>query len=258
MGEGGEVDEVGPPLCFTVLTLFPQLIAGYVGEGVLGRALTRGLARVETVDVRDFTTDRYRTVDDVPFGGGAGMVMKPEPIAAAIESVGPVDRRVLVTPDGRPFTQADAVAWSGLGSIVLVCGRYEGIDQRVRDTLIDDEISIGDYVLSGGELAALVVIDATLRLVPGVLGNAESAQHESFSDGLLEHPHFTRPAVWRDLPVPPVLLSGHHARIDAWRRRQSLRHTARVRPDLLARAPLTEAERRDLLDLTSGDEETDR
>ncbi len=258
MDEGPEeATAVARPPRYSVVTLFPDLIRSYVAEGIVGRAVKRGLAVVDTVDPRDHTTDRYRSVDDVPFGGGAGMVMKPGPVARAIESAGPVARRVLVTPSGRLFTQADALAFSRLDSLVLVCGRYEGIDQRVCDTLIDDEISIGDYVLSGGELAALVVIDATLRLLPGVLGNAESAQHESFSDGLLEHPHYTRPATWRDLPVPPVLLSGHHARIEAWRRQASLRRTARVRPDLLASAPLTDAERQDLLDGMSSHEETD-
>ena len=148
-----------------------------------------GLAKVEGVDIRAFSTNKHRTVDDVPFGGGAGMVMKPEPVAKAIESVGPVAKTVLLTPSGRTFKQADAAAWSKLDSMLLVCGRYEGIDQRIRDNLVDDAVSIGDYVLSGGELGALVVLDATLRLVPGVLGNAESVRHESHSANLLEHPH---------------------------------------------------------------------
>ncbi len=221
----------------SVATLFPGLITQYLGEGVLGRALDRGLFSLNLVDFRDFTEDRYRTVDDVPFGGGAGMVLKPEPVARAIESVGPVERTVLLSPSGRPFCQADAVEWAQLSSMLLVCGRYEGIDDRIRTHFIDETVSIGDYVLSGGELGALVVVDATLRQVPGVLGNAESVQHESFSDDVLEHPHYTRPAQWRGWSVPDVLLSGHHARIDGWRRQRSLERTAELRPDLLQKKP---------------------
>ncbi len=232
---------------FTVLTLFPDLISQYVGEGVIGRAVKRDLAKVDAVDIRDFTTDRYRTVDDEPFGGGAGMVLKPEPIAKAIESVGSVDLTVELTPSGRPFRQKDAERWSKLNSVVLLCGRYEGIDDRVRERYVDESISIGDYVLSGGELGALVVLDATLRLVPGVLGNADSIRHESFSEGLLEHPHYTRPSVWEGCEVPEVLLSGHHARIEVWRRQQSLLKTARVRPELLEQVSLTVEEKEFLL-----------
>lgn len=225
---------------FTVLTLFPEVINRYLSEGVLGRAAQKGLIEVNAVDIRDFTTDKYRSVDDVPFGGGAGMVLKPEPVAQAIESVGDVSLRVLVSPSGRPFRQEDAERWSGLDSVLLVCGRYEGVDDRIREHYVDDVVSIGDYVLTGGELAAMVVADATLRLVPGVLGNRESARHESFSDeGLLEHPHFTRPASWRGHEVPPVLTSGHHQKIAAWRREMSLQRTAKIRPDLLEGAKLS-------------------
>ena len=237
---------------FTVLTLFPELIRNYVSQGVVGRAVESGLVDVRAVDIRDFTTDRYRTVDDVPFGGGAGMVLKAEPVASAIESVGDVDHRVLLTPSGRPFSQADAVRWSQLTSVVLVCGRYEGVDDRIRQDFVDDAVSIGDYVLSGGELGALVVLDATLRLVPGVLGNAESSQNESYSEGLLEHAHFTRPAEWRGRAVPDVLLSGHHARIDEWRRQQSLRRTWTLRKDLVSRVSLTPEDKRFLAELESG------
>ena len=226
-------DEGGRRPRIIVLTLFPDLVQSYVSAGVIGRALRAGRATVDAVDIRDYTTDRHRSADDVPFGGGAGMVMKPEPVARAIEAAGPVDRRVFVTPAGRPFTQADALEWSQLDSLLLLCGRYEGVDERVVDRYIDESVSIGDYVISGGELAALVVVDATLRLVPGVLGNAESVEHESFSDGLLEHPHYTRPGTWRGESVPEVLLSGHHARIAEWRHEQSLRRTRRRRPDLL-------------------------
>jgi len=238
---------------FTVATLFPDLITHYVSQGVIGRAVENDRVDVSTVDIREFTTDRYRTVDDVPFGGGAGMVLKPEPVAQAIESVGPVDRRILLTPSGRPFRQADAQAWSRLSSVLLVCGRYEGVDQRIRDEFVDDAVSIGDYVLSGGELGALVVLDATLRLVPGVLGNAESTREESYSDGLLEHPHYTRPAEWRGREVPEVLLSGHHARIAEWRRLASLKRTAQIRPDLINEASLTPVDKEYLLGFSPGD-----
>lgn len=238
---------------FVVLTLFPDVVHRYAAAGVLGRAVEKGAVSVETIDMRDFTDDRYRSVDDVPFGGGAGMVMKPEPVARAIESAGPVAHRVMLTPSGRPFEQADAARWAKLDSLMLVCGRYEGIDQRIRDDFVDDAVSIGDYVLSGGELAALVVLDATMRLRPGVLGNAESLDHESYNDGLLENPHYTRPAVWRDRPVPEVLLSGHHARIAEWRRRASLQRTRTLRPDLLKTARLTPHDRQWLAETEPGD-----
>lgn len=234
---------------YTVLTLFPGIVDGYIAEGVIGRAVRRGIASVDAIDIRNSTTDKYRSVDDVPFGGGAGMVMKPEPIARAIESVGPVGRRIMLAPGGRPFCQADAEAWAQEDSLLLLCGRYEGIDARIEAEFIDDVVSIGDYVLSGGELAALVVIDAVMRLLPGVLGNADSARHESYTSGLLEHPHYTRPAEWRGIAVPPVLLSGHHANIAAWRRAESIKRTACLRPDLLLSAPLSDAERDELLDL---------
>jgi tRNA (guanine37-N1)-methyltransferase len=227
---------------FTVLTLFPEVITRYLTEGVLSRAVQKGLIEVNAVDIRDFTTDKYRSVDDVPFGGGAGMVLKPEPVAKAIESVGDVSLRVLVSPSGRPFRQRDAERWAGLDSVLLICGRYEGVDDRIREHYVDEVVSIGDYVLTGGELAALVVADATLRLVPGVLGNRESARHESFADGLLEHPHFTRPAMWRGHEVPGVLTSGHHKKIAEWRREKSLQRTAKIRPDLLDGAALSPAE----------------
>jgi tRNA (guanine37-N1)-methyltransferase len=230
-------------LRFVIATLFPDLVTNYVGQGVIGRAVNNGLVKVDAIDIRDFTTDNYRRVDDLPYGGGAGMVLMPEPVAQTIESVGPVGRRVLLTPSGRPFKQADAIEWAQLDSVLLICGRYEGIDQRIRDDFVDDAVSIGDYVLSGGELGALVVLDATLRLVPGVLGNSESARHESFADPLLEHPHYTRPAEWRGRAVPEVLLSGHHARIAEWRRRASIERTAAIRPDLIGASSLTTDER---------------
>jgi tRNA (guanine37-N1)-methyltransferase len=238
---------------FTVLTLFPEVVTRYFTEGVVGRAVQKGLIGVEAVDIRDFTTDRHRSVDDVPFGGGAGMVLKPEPVAQAIESVGEVSLRVMVSPSGRPFRQADAERWAAMDSVLLICGRYEGVDDRIRQDYVDEVVSIGDYVLTGGELAALVVADATLRLVPGVLGNRESARHESFSEGLLEHPHFTRPAMWRGRGVPAVLTSGHHGKIAEWRREMSLRRTALIRPDLLEGAALSPRDKALLATLAEGE-----
>lgn len=227
----------------TVLTLFPELIENYVAYGVIGRACREGKALINTVDIRDFSADKHRTVDDLPFGGGAGMVLKPEPLALAMESVPDAGHRVLLTPSGRSFTQRDAVEWSKLDALTLVCGRYEGVDERFADEYIDDAVSIGDYVLSGGELGALVVLDAALRYVPGVLGNRESLDFESFSEGVLEHPQYTRPACWRGQDVPDVLLSGHHRRIEEWRRKTSLLRTFQNRRDLFDKADLTAEER---------------
>ncbi|MCA9525704.1 MAG: tRNA (guanosine(37)-N1)-methyltransferase TrmD [Myxococcales bacterium] len=226
-----------PRTRFTVLTLFPEIVRAYTAEGVIGRAVRRGLVAVEPLDLRPFGEGRYQALDDVPFGGGAGMVMKPEPLARAIEAAGPASWRVVLSASGRPFRQADAERFAELEHVVLLCGRYEGVDARVADRYMDDAVSIGDYVLSGGELAALVVLDATLRLVPGVLGNAESLREESYQAGGLEHPHFTRPATWRGDAVPEVLLSGHHGRVAAWRRQEARRRTAALRPDLLAGDP---------------------
>jgi tRNA (guanine37-N1)-methyltransferase len=226
------------PIRFTVLTLFPEIIRAYASDGIIGRAVRKGVAEVEALDLRPFGDGRYQAVDDVPFGGGAGMVLKPDPVARALDDAGPASWRVLLSASGRPFRQVDAERFSELNHVVLLCGRYEGVDARVADRYMDDAVSIGDYVLSGGELAALVVLDAALRLVPGVLGNAESLREESYSAGLLEHPHFSRPALWRGDAVPEVLLSGHHGRIAAWRRQEALRRTAALRPDLLSPSPL--------------------
>ena len=226
-----------------VLTLFPELIENYVAYGVIGRACREGKACVETIDIRTFTDDKHRTVDDVPFGGGAGMVLKPEPLACAMDSLSMPGHRVLLAPSGRPFTQKDAVEWAKLDALTLICGRYEGVDQRFADAYVDETVSIGDYVLSGGELGALVALDASLRYVPGVLGNRESLDCESFADGLLEYPHYTRPSEWRGRSVPDVLLSGHHGRISDWRRKASLTRTLRTRPDLLKMAEITAEER---------------
>ena len=230
-------------ITINVLTLFPELIENYVAYGVIGRARSAGIMSIKSVNIRDFSTNKHRTVDDEPFGGGAGMVLKPEPLALAMESVETPGHRVLLSPSGRVFNQQDAVRWSTLDALTLVCGRYEGVDERFRDHHIDEVVSIGDYVLSGGELGALVVLDATLRYVPSVLGNRESLAVESFSEGLLEHPQYTRPANWRGHAVPEVLLSGHHGRIEKWRRQASLERTYQSRRDLLEKAALTATER---------------
>jgi tRNA (guanine37-N1)-methyltransferase len=218
-----------------VVTLFPELIAQATAHSILGRAQAAGTLALTCVNPRDFTYDRHRTVDDYPFGGGAGMVMKPEPLVEAIETATGGDVRIpvlLTAPDGEPFTQALAEELAGLPELVFVCGHYEGIDERVREDWITRELSIGDYVLTGGELAALVMLDATVRLLPGVLGNESSAQEESFEGGVLEYPHYTRPALFRGRGVPEVLTSGHHANVAKWRRTQALVRTRARRPDL--------------------------
>lgn len=224
---------------FDILTLFPAMFQGPLTESILKRAQQAGRIEIHLHDIRQWTTDRHRTADDTPYGGGAGMVMKAEPLAAAIRAVRAADDRpgvtVLLTPDGELLTQQIVRELATLPRLLLVCGHYEGIDERVRETLIDRELSIGDYVLTGGELAAMVVVDAVARLVPGVI-DSESIVEESHSDFLLEYPHYTRPAVWEGRAVPPVLLSGHHGEIARWRRAERLRRTLARRPDLLARA----------------------
>jgi tRNA (guanine37-N1)-methyltransferase len=232
-------------LKFTVITLFPQMFASTLGHSILKKAQEKSLISVRLVDLRDYTIDRHRTADDSPYGGGHGMVMKAEPLVAAIEEIrknARTARVILLSPKGRVFIQKDAARLACETEIVLVCGRYEGIDARI-DSFIDEELSIGDYTLSGGEPAATVVIDAVSRLIPGVLGNENSAAEESFSDGLLEYPQYTRPEEFRGVKVPKVLLSGDHDRIKRWRREMSLRLTRERRPDLLAKASLTGEER---------------
>jgi tRNA (guanine37-N1)-methyltransferase len=228
---------------FTVVTILPELIEPALAAGVVGRAREAGVITVDTVNPRDFTSDRHRTVDDNPYGGGPGMVMKPEPLLAAIAKAGE-GRRILLSPGGAPLTQARVRELAQLPHLVLVCGRYEGIDERVVELGIDEELSIGDYVLSGGELGALVVIDAVSRLVPGVLGEPASADDESFSAGLLEYPQYTRPPVLDGRAVPEILTSGNHAAIAAWRREQAMRRTAARRADLWARFRPTPADRK--------------
>ena len=218
----------------TVLTLFPEMVPGPLGQSLAGKALAAGLWALDTRDIREAGLGRHRSVDDTPFGGGAGMVMRPDVVDAAIATVADARPLVFLTPRGRPFRQADARLLAAGPGVVLLCGRYEGIDQRVIEARQADEISIGDYVLSGGELAALVVLDACVRLLPGVMGAAESATEESFTDGLLEYPHYTRPAEWQGRAVPDVLLSGNHAAIAAWRRARAEETTRARRPDLFA------------------------
>ena len=231
-----------------VLTLFPGIVVRYAAESILGRASSSGHLDLRVHDLRLATSDVHRTVDDSPFGGGAGMVLMPEPVFAAVEAVEPPRPLILMGTAGRRFDQSVAAELAALDGFSLLCGRYEGVDERIRTGLCDDEISLGDFVLAGGELAALVVIEAVARLRPGVLGNATSPEEESFSEGLLEYPHFTRPADFRGMEVPEVLRSGDHARVARWRRASSLARTMRLRPDMMAaRGGLSEKDR-DLLE----------
>jgi tRNA (guanine37-N1)-methyltransferase len=217
-----------------LFTCLPQLLEPVLSGSLLGKARESGVLDVRVHDLRDYTTDRHRSVDDTPFGGGPGMVLAPDPIFRAVESVSPARPLYLLGPGGRRFDQAMAVELASGAGFSLLCGRYEGVDERVREHLVDDELSIGDYVLAGGEAAAFVVVEAVTRLVPGVMGNEQSAEDESLGQGLLEYPHFTRPAEFRGWEVPEVLRSGDHGRIARWRRAQSLARTAQRRPDLVA------------------------
>jgi len=234
------------PLLFDVFTLFPDVFTPYLEASILQRARMGHLVDVQLHNIRDWTTDRHHVCDDIPYGGGGGMVMKPEPIFTAVESVlgvPPCCPLILLDPQGRVFNQTVAEELAQQPHLGLLCGRYEGIDERVRQHLVSDEISIGDYVLSGGELPALVLIDAITRLIPGALGDPEGAWDDSHATGLLEYPHYTRPAVFRGWGVPEVLLSGDHGRIARWRRQQALLRTRQRRPDLLDRASLSESDR---------------
>lgn len=221
-----------------IVTIFPRMVEGPLAEGIVGRAIARGLLDVQVHDLRAYTTDRHRVVDDVPFGGGPGMVLKPEPLFRAVDAIragrGEPAAVVLTSPDGRRFSHAEAERLSRLDHLVILCGRYEGVDERVRTHLATEELSIGDYVLSGGELPALVIADAVARFVPGVVGREESVARDSFARGSLDFAQYTRPADFRGWTVPPVLLSGNHAEIERWRRRDALRRTLERRPDLLA------------------------
>ncbi len=238
---------------FDIVTIFPRMIEGALAEGILARAIQRELLTVRARDLREFTEDRHRTVDDVPYGGGPGMVLKPEPLFRAVEAIeqehGAPQAVVMVSPHGRRFTQEEAGRLASLDHVVILCGRYEGIDDRVRENLATEELSIGDYVLSGGELPALVIVDAVARLIAGVVGDEDSVAGDSFSRGLLDFPHFTRPAEFREWKVPDVLISGHHGEIRKWRKRRALELTLTRRPELLADAELDVEEQEILREL---------
>ncbi|MCK5737008.1 MAG: tRNA (guanosine(37)-N1)-methyltransferase TrmD [Spirochaetaceae bacterium] len=229
---------------FTVLSLFPGILRGFFDDSIMSKAVSRGLVDYELVNIRDYAYDRHRVCDDSPYGGGAGMVLKPEPLSRALDAVGASGKRVIFpTPSGRPFTQDVALELSGEDELVFICGRYEGIDQRVIDLYVDDEISIGDYVISSGEISTLVMVDAIYRLLDGVI-TRDSLEEESFTQPLLEYPHFTRPEDFRGLRVPEILLGGHHANIEAWRLRKRVEKTLKNRPDLLDADGVSEEIRR--------------
>ena len=236
-----------------VVTLFPRMFAGPLAESMLRVAQDRGAVTIRLIDLRDYTQSRHRVADDYPFGGGGGMVLKPEPLFAAVDALrGPDTRVVLLCPQGPTFGQATAARLAGLAHLVLLCGHNEGVDERVREHLVDEELSIGDYVLTGGEVPALVVLDAVVRLLPGVLGDPTGAAKDSFAGGRLDYPQYTRPAEFRGFAVPEVLLSGDHQQIARWRRREALRRTLARRPDLLAAAPPTDEERQWLAEFSGG------
>ena len=219
-----------------ILTIFPGMMAGPISESIIGKAIERKLIDIRVINIRDYAVDKHRTTDDRPFGGGSGMVMKPEPLAASIGNLRenyPAARVILLSPQGRLFDQKIALELSRLNHICLVCGRYEGVDERIRNHYVDDEISIGDYVVTGGELPALVIVDAVARLLPGVLGSDDSLTEESFTTGLLEYPQYTRPEIFENHRVPDILLSGNHGAIQRWRRQQALLRTWKRRPELL-------------------------
>ena len=232
---------------FDIVTIFPKMVEGPLAEGIVSRGMAAGLLDVKVHDLREFTTDRHRVVDDMPFGGGPGMVLKPEPLFRAVERItaerGRPGAVVLTSPDGERLTQKTAERLRGLGHVAILCGRYEGVDDRVRQHLATEDISIGEYVVSGGELPALVIVDAVARLVPGVVGDEQSVARDTFAKGLLDFPQYTRPADFDGHAVPPVLLSGHHKEIERWRRREALVRTLDRRPDLLAGATLDPEDR---------------
>jgi len=240
---------------FDIVTIFPSIINAYLGESILKRAVRNGLLDVKVYDLRDYTTDRHRTVDDYPYGGGSGMVMKIEPMFNALKAIGADGeerRKILLSPQGRTYNQDIAEELlQEEKRILLICGRYEGIDERVRETLIDEELSIGDYVMTGGELASLVIIDSVARLCPGVLGDDDSSKEESFTWGILDYPHYTRPPEFMGHVVPGMLLSGNHAKIAEWRRKEALKRTLENRPDLLKKAALSAEDKKMLQELCS-------
>jgi tRNA (guanine37-N1)-methyltransferase len=238
---------------YQVVTLFPELMRAFAATSLIGRACDKGLLEIEVVDLREFTHDRHRSVDDTPYGGGSGMVMKPEPILEALDASPPC-HRVLLTPQGLPFDQRAARRLAGVERLLLFCGRYEGVDERVRHRF-DEQLSMGDFVIQGGEVAAMAVIEAVSRLVPGVLGNERSPLEESFTAGLLEYPQYTRPEVVEGAAVPEVLRSGDHGRVARWRRGQALLRTRELRPDLFERLELSDEDRRLLAEAEQGAEE---
>jgi tRNA (guanine37-N1)-methyltransferase len=232
---------------FDILTLFPKMFASPFQESILGKAVEKGLLEIRTLNIRDFALDKHHVVDDTPYGGGQGMVMKVEPIARAIESIksqNPSAWTIYLTPQGKPFNQEMALRLSSKSHLILLCGRYEGVDERVKELFVDEEISIGDYVLTGGELAAMVIIDTVSRLLPGVLGSDLSAVEDSFFHSLLEYPQYTRPPSFRGSEVPEVLLSGNHTAVSIWRRREALKRTSIRRPDLLGKAQLSSEDKK--------------
>jgi len=240
---------------FHIVTLFPEMFSGILSNGVIGRAVESGILEVSFYNIRDYTKDRHRTVDDAPYGGGAGMVMKVEPLAECIDAVrvaAPQSRLFLTSPGGMPFSQFMASELASEGEVIILCGRYEGVDERVKELFSATEVSIGDYVMTGGEIAAMVMIDAVGRLVSGVLGSEDSAENDSFSNGLLEYPQYTRPPEYRGLKVPDTLLSGNHREIARWRRMKSIEKTHRLRPELLDTALLDKSEKKMLLESSGG------
>ncbi|MBW2599428.1 MAG: tRNA (guanosine(37)-N1)-methyltransferase TrmD [Deltaproteobacteria bacterium] len=242
-------------MAFDILSVFPEMFQSTLGSSLIKKSIEKGLVEVNLHDIRDYTRDRHRTTDDAPYGGGGGMVMKVEPVANALKGIIPAGDKtpvILLSPQGETFKQKIAEELSQYSRIVLICGHYEGIDERIREHLIDREISIGDYVLSGGELPAMIVVDAVSRLVPGFVGNSESVLYDSFSTGLLEGPHYTRPREYENWKVPEVLFSGHQKKIDEWRRRESLKRTLQRRPDMLRQTDLTEEDKR-MLEELAGD-----
>ena len=242
-----------------VLTIFPEMFAPFVATSLIGRAIERDLLRVDVQDLRTYTVDKHRSVDDEPYGGGGGMVMTAPPWLSAVEALeasadGTQPQRILLSPQGRPLDEAKVIELAEASGLILLCGRYEGIDERVRSLVVDEELSIGDYVLSGGELPAMVLIEAVSRKIPGVVGLNDSVENDSFCHGLLDHPHYTRPPSVGGIDVPEVLLSGDHARIARWRRREALRATLEKRPDLLEQAELDDEDRKTLSVLAAGGE----
>jgi tRNA (guanine37-N1)-methyltransferase len=240
---------------FDLLTLFPGMFSGPFSESIIKNAVEKGLVEISLHNIRDFAFDKHRVTDDYPYGGGAGMVMKVEPLTACLESVKavrPLSKVILTTPGGRPLSQSLVKELAAEEGLIIICGRYEGVDERIREIFVDMEISIGDFVLTGGEPAAVVLVDAVSRFIPGVLGSSESALDDSFCNGLLEYPQYTRPPEFRGLPVPSVLLSGNHLEITRWRRRESLRRTFLVRPELIDTAVLTEEDKQFIRKLGSG------